>query len=126
MLAKKYYAQKGNSKGKMNTLSLSGTTYSRINRLKIQQVDPSEFKRVPEIPQSQYIKEKMIREIQCTDVSFSGGNPTCANNGICNITKDLDTKSQGVYVERIYSKKCILDESLKKPFVKNIIGNHGC
>lgn len=128
MLARKYYAQKGNSRGRMNTLSLSGTNSSRLNYLKKQQIDPTVFKRVPNIPQSQYIKEKMLKEIQCTDISFAGGNPSCPNTDkkICNVTKDLDTPTQGEYIERFYSRNCILRDELQKPFVQNILSGEGC
>lgn len=135
MLRRKHFAQKNTSKGEMNTRSVSAGSSLRLNNMKRQQVDTTQFKRVPNQPQDIYIKEKQLRIMQC-DVSNNVQNVSrsCANRlhiggtlhtRVCAVHKKLQILSQKEYIEYHHASRCILSEESKKPMIENIICGYG-
>lgn len=120
MLARKHYAQRNNNI--VNNIRSSTSSYTRLGRLKNSCVNNTgKFKRVPNIPQSEYIYEKRVQQYICNGNTNDEPEPkSCSNNKkYCDITKDLYTETQGVYIETKLPGKCVLNED-KKPMIKNV------
>ena len=67
MLARKHYSQKGNSKGRMNTSAVAGSTSTRINQVKRSQTNNTS-KVVGDYTSEKYMKWKKHMVIKCSDV----------------------------------------------------------
>ena len=124
MLARKHYAKRNNNGSFSNSVSVSNSTSTRINHLK-KQIDPTNFKRVPENNMGNYIIDKKAELMKCQGIP-NGTNSTIIDpeniNGKgtgCNIVHNLNRKTQGDYKkENLY---CILPENLQKPMIDNVI-----
>lgn len=125
MLARKFYAQRFRKFSK-NNASVAPSSSNRIRNLKNKCCESGTtsskplFKLVPDVTQSAYIEEQRIKTVQCigsTDVTPK--QRICANNKVCNITKDLTRQTQGDYISHSLPEKCGFTQA-KKPFIKNI------
>lgn len=115
MLARKYYAQKGNSKGRMLTSDKSiGGTQSRLNKLH-RQINTDNFKETPKKTASNHIKERRLAELSCSSgpTYVTKTNASCS----CYLTKDVrQAKTQSEYIANELQKKC----TVHKPMIDNI------
>ena len=121
MLRLKYLNSKGGSKT-TNKAAVAPSSSSRLRNLKksVTCTDCApDMKLVPDRSQADYITEKRVRQHICNGNTRVAPEPrTCANNKVCDVTKDLSIPSQGNYIENSVPGKCSLVQH-KKPMVKN-------
>jgi len=98
MLRKKYYAQKNNSKGTMNTLPVARSTSNRINKLT--SCGCNNVQSLYSISAFDIIERRKLKEIECADIS--------QNSGICpNYHKDLSQYDSQLYTENYVKTLCL-------------------
>ncbi len=121
MLRRKYLNSKAGNKI-TNKAAAAPSSSARLNRLKksVNCVSCApNMKLVPDTTQSEYINERRIKQYVCNgDTHVTPKTRTCGNNGKCDVTKDLSTLSQGIYIQDALPAKCVLNEP-KKPMVHN-------
>jgi hypothetical protein len=109
MLRAKFLAQRGNSKGAMNTRSVTPSTSQRLNKLKTQQVDNTSFTDTSDVPSSKHTRNVKLTSLGCTVVSPETLERKCGNgkHQICNIVKDQDHLDQSEYITNFVANGCV-------------------
>lgn len=122
MLARKYYAQKGTSKGSMNTNAVTQSGSSRIHRLR--NWSTPIVKTTPNRSASEKIQKDALDTIRCGSTHIRSGNTssTCAN-AICNIVKEQTGKAtSSEQTKQVVSKQTCN----KDTYWGKMVPNHSC
>lgn len=127
MLARKHYAQKCNSKGKMNTRAIAGTTSTRLNNL-IRSQTNNTAKPLEDYTSDKYTQTKKHLTMKCStedNTKTRECNSSCLNSTkpgrkYTDITKDIVFNTQGEHLQKIKEQRACL-ENEPKPY-----NNVGC
>ena len=122
MLARKYRAMR-NSGGGSNTAAIAPSSSVRLNNVKRPGMSFSNapsFKIVPEIPQSEYIAEKRVKQYICNgNTNVTPTTKSCTNSKTCDVHKNMSIFTQNDYVENALPAKCVINQT-KKPRAENV------
>ena len=84
MLARKYYAQRGTSKGPMNTNAVTQSSSTRAKRLRFWRQPVAKNMTPPTA--SDKIQQDKQAELRCG--TKNGNNPQYVSNAVCNVMKE--------------------------------------
>jgi hypothetical protein len=126
MLARKYYAQKGNSKGRMNTRAVAGSSSIVLNNKK-RIYDSNTSKKMDEYTSKNYIDEKKYLTIKCSTSDNSTTKSVCndkcdvkyvsqsgiRSNRVSNIHKDIVFNTQGDHIEKAKENRACIENDPK-------------
>jgi len=130
MLARKYYAQKGNSKGPMKTAALTPSSNQVIKNRMRSQVS-NEVKVMQEFTSQKYTDRKKYETVKCStadntttlDKSCSSGcevtfkSPTgIRSNRVNYVHKDIIANSQGDYIQNVKENRSCLENDPKPEY----------
>jgi len=108
MLARKYYAQRGTSKGPMNTNAVTQSSSTRAKRLRFWR--PPVAKNTTPPSASDKIQQDKKDALRCGTLDVS--NPRYSSNAVCNVAKDQKGRvsssqhTENVVASEIANKKC--------------------
>jgi hypothetical protein len=127
MLARKYYAQRGNSKGKMNTRAVAGSTNTRINKLLRSQTNNTS-KTLDNYTSEKHTETLKHLTMKCStedNTKTRECNASCLNSTkpgrkYTDIHKDIVFNTQGEHLQKIKEQRACL-ENEPKPY-----NNVGC
>lgn len=129
MLARKHYAQKGNSKGKMNTRPVTPNSSMIINN-RLRSQTSNVVKKMDDFSSSEALKQLKKKTIIC-DISNNISDDAICNG--CNLKvgsrrrttgnlyKNMESNSQGDYITNEAHKHRVCDDNDPKP----VYGNGG-
>lgn len=130
MLARKHYAQKGNSKGAMRTSPVTPSSSLALNNKK-RTYNSNTHKQMQDFSSKKYIEDKKYITLKCSTADNSTTRtPNCNNDCLYTtesgirtkrvnyIHKDIVFNTQGQHIEKAKENRSCLENDPKPTFAK--------